>query len=146
MHAYARLVAAIAKPLFGWVSWRWMSVDSIDAHILVVTLMFCSAIARASTEVQIKDGRRRLPAMAGAWAASLVIVFLPVLLVVSVLPKPIDAIAGAAVLLLLFTSFGFLFVEQDQNVPPARIVRREIIGVLAVVVLLVAVNYTVFHR
>jgi hypothetical protein len=145
MHAYAKLVAAIAKPLFGRVHWRWMSVDSIDAHILVVTLMFCSALARASTEVQMKGGDGRLRAMQGAWTASLVVVFFPVLIVLIVLPKPIDAIVGAAILLFLFTYFGFVFVEQDRDVPPAHIVRRELIGVLAVVVLLIVLNYTVFH-
>ncbi len=54
VNAYAKLVAFIAKPLFGWVNWRWMSVDSIDAHIFVITLMFSSAVVRASTEVQMR--------------------------------------------------------------------------------------------
>jgi len=146
MHAYAQLVAKIAKPFFGWLHWRWMSVDSIDSHILVITLMFSSAVVRASAEVQMKDGETRFRATVGALAATALLVFLPVLFVLIVLPKPIDAIVGALILATLFAFFGFFFVEQDRAVPPARIVRRELIGVLAVVVLLVAFNYAIFYR
>jgi hypothetical protein len=145
VQAYTRLVAAIAGPLFGWMTWRWVGVDSIDAHILVIAMMFCSALARASTEVQMADGDRRGIAMAAAWSASLLIVFLPVVILLSVLPKPVDAVVGGGVLLFMSAAFGYLFKEQDGDVPPAHIVRRELVGVLAVVVLLIAFNYTIFR-
>jgi hypothetical protein len=35
--------------------------------------------------------------------------------------------------------------EQDKAVPPAHIVRREVVGVLSVAVLIVALNYALFH-
>ena len=145
MLAYAGFVATVSDFLFGWIDWRWMNISAIDAHILVLAIVFTSALARASTEAQVRNGMTVLDAMTGAWRAAAVIVLLPVLLLCALIPSPYDAYVAGVGLAFLAFMFGFAFKEQDVAVPASSVVRRELVGVGAVVLLLVVVNYTFFR-
>lgn len=144
LQAYASFVAAIAEPLFGWIHWRWISVSANDAHVIVLTVVFCSALTRASAEAQIEDGSSWDSAMVGGCAGSFVTVGLPVFVLTILLPQPLDAIVAGVVLLILAIFFGIAFKEKDGSVPAASVVRRELVGVASIVLLLVAINYAVF--
>lgn len=49
--SYNEIVCGIATFLFGWIQWKWVSLDSFEAHLLVLFLLLIRIAAHSYTTI-----------------------------------------------------------------------------------------------
>ncbi|MFT3733033.1 MAG: hypothetical protein QM780_16700 [Hyphomicrobium sp.] len=140
---YQSLVEKIGTFLFGWIDWRWVSIDRNEMHIIVLAILLGAATMRASRMVQIRGGVPPIAAFVGAMFGAFFVIILPVIIIAALLPEPWGFIGSAAYLPWAAYEFGFRNDEADEAVPASKDVRQEFLGIIAVFALLVALNYSI---
>jgi hypothetical protein len=138
---YQSLVKTVAGFLFGWINWRWIAIDSNEAHVIVLAILLGSATLRASMQEQMRTGQSQALAFIGALAGALLVIVLPVILLAALLPGVWGLVGSVAYLPWAAYEFGFRNSEADDTVPASKDVRREFLGIVAVFGLLIALNF-----
>ena len=141
LNAYDTFVRTVGNFLFSWIDWRWISITTTELHVLVLTSILCATLSRSWL---VNDGEpsavvRRNNAL-GAWGVWL-LAFASCILLPDRPGWPIGAIAGV-VWLALAALVTFVSCDASERgiYPPCKIARREAIGVLACVVVLLVVG------
>ena len=145
LDAYTSIVNDVGTFLFGWIDFRWIAIDELEVHVLIIATILVSAYARADMREELSKGKGlfdEIGAVLGGAGFFMSLVVLPALL----LPFWFGLVGTA-----IMASFVFLplLFHQDNGegsaFPPTRIFLRELIGVFAVFLILVALNYTLFR-
>ncbi len=139
---YQFLVEKIGNFLFGWIDWRWVTIDKTEMHVVILAILLGSATMRASRTAHLQAGVPPAAAFIGAAAAAVLVIVLPVLIIAALLPSPWGLLGSAAYLPWAAYEFGFRNEEADEGVPAAKDVQQEFLGVTAVFALLIALNYS----
>jgi len=142
VEAYGGFVENIRAFLFGWINFGWISISSIEAHLLVINGIICFSFARAETAFRKSKGRNMAMALYVGKSKGIRI-FLFVLFFALILPSMWGF--GMAAIAMIWTSSMMLFFDFD-NKSPSKNVRKELIGSLSVFVFLVALNYSIFKH
>jgi len=56
VRTYASIVRKMTHWLFGWIHVGWLSVSTVEAHILVLTALLALAIMRAARKCRLRKG------------------------------------------------------------------------------------------
>ena len=145
LNAYTSIVNDVGTFLFGRIDFGWIAIDELEVHVLVIATILVGAYARADIREERSKGTSLIDAIGTVFSVATIfmaLVFLPALL----FPSWAGLLGAAIVAGLLFV--GLLLGRQKEEVnvmPPARSFLRELIGVVAVFLILVALNYTVFR-
>ena len=147
LDAYTSIVNEVGTFLFGWIDFKWIAIDQLEVHVLVIATILFSAYARADMREERSKGMGLIEAIFGTFPVATIymaMVVLPALL----LPSWFGILGAAIVAGFFFSFFLFGHNEKDEySVPPARSFLRELGGVVAVCLILVAFtsNYTLFR-
>jgi len=149
IEAYGMFVDKITSFLFGWLDFYWINISKLEAHILILTLIFSSAIMRAGYHIS-RYGKLKLPiseALSSKFNDAIEVflfVFIPILL----LPDIYGLYVGSFVLGLAVLGLFMDDKEVEENTPieektqvTASDIRKEILEVLAMTVFLILINY-----
>jgi hypothetical protein len=140
LEAYSQTIEAVQEFMFGWINIAWISISTIETHLLVITGIICASYARA--EVAFQKNKRE----SGAWFIGIgtgvlyfSFVFVPVLLLPSMYGFSIAAIV------MIVVSFMVLLCDNDKAAS-SKSARMELIGTLSVFAILIALNYSLFQH
>ena len=145
LDAYTSIVDDAGTFLFGWIDFKWIAIDQLEVHVLVIATIVASAYVRAEFSELRSQGNDPFDAIGGVLGGVIVImwmIFLPTLL----LPFWF-ALVGAAIMA-SFLFLPLLFHQDEREGSAFQLARsflRELVGVVAVCLILVALNYTVFR-
>ncbi len=144
---YGLTVERIGDFIFGWISFKWISINHIETHLLVITLVIFSAVFRAEYKIEKMYGQYDSLLDAEILVLAINVAIIPSLfvLVPALLFPAWFGLAGAAI--------GFVFVcivyvlPKDENTKYAgrESILQELVGVLIVFMFIVVLNYTVFQ-
>ncbi|HEX8307984.1 MAG TPA: hypothetical protein VF645_06145 [Allosphingosinicella sp.] len=135
--AYGVFVHSLSDLLFGWLSWRWIALDRVEAHLTVIMVLLTSAVVKALfVENRYRGGSKIL---AAGVSGGIVLFLLPFLAIVLLLPSYFGTILGA--LYLVIQGYVWNFVSVKEDLAPPENVRQQIITVIATFALVVIVNY-----
>ena len=144
--AYDAFVAKIGNFILGWINWRWITVDDSEYHVILLSVLVASALAKADFARDVSLGRvesRWASLIAIAGASSLVTV-VPIIVIALLFANPFGAIVG-----LFGIIFNFVFLvgppSEDDDFVTSGEVRRALLPVLACVILLIVSNYVIFR-
>ena len=139
LDAYSVFVHQATQFLFGWLHLAWIGISSDEMHVLVLAAILCSAFARAEYAFNATKGIPDALFNAVFLAlASFAIIFLPALLLPGIL-----GVYGALIALVVVAFF--LLVVPGTNAAHPSTVWKEIVGVVAVFLVLVVLNYSIFR-
>ena len=141
--AYGLLVRRVTTFLFGWINWRWISVSDNEGHVVVLAWLLSIAFSRAIVNSEPHRSDNATGRVLTAVTTGVVMIS-PVWVVALLLADPWGVAAGG--LIVAFFGAIILFVETTvPQAPTLRDIRGELLGVGAVTLLLVILNYTVFR-
>ncbi len=142
-NAYSTFVERVAGWLFGWLDFGWVSMDSREAHLFVVTLIVFSAYFRADLRDAPKapslDAAERFGESIGVTLVMVFVILLPSI----ILPLWTGIVGSAIAFLLMLIAILFGASDDFQPAPPSSFF-RELIAVTGVCFVLIAVNYALF--
>lgn len=137
LEAYSTFVSSVGDFLFGWIRFSWIEISSDEYHVLVLATIFCAAAFRAQY-VYEQTQRDPYPMLVPTFIALLY--FLCPFLLVLFLPGQWGLGAG---ILGLVIPFGVSIFNDSPGLAPGTRVRTELIGIVGIVLVTIAVNYSV---
>ncbi len=141
VRAYSALVGKLSDALFGWIDWRWLSVDREEAHVLVLCAIIGSAVGRAFVKEPPPD---HIPpdsaSYVGALTGIMLLAILPTLVLVIALPGELGRLGGGWWFLLFTTTAVFRGKRPKRMFPREAVIWKELIGIVALVLIAVAAS------
>lgn len=145
LDAYTDFVEKIGNFVFGWIHFDWVEVSDLEMHALAITTVLITAYCRADFRLNISQGvdwfesfgMSLLIGMSCFW-----FILWPILL----LPSRLGLFGAIIILLILIYSVYTTKTDNDalRTVPRRKAIFNELIGVAAIFLFLIALNYAVF--
>lgn len=145
IEAYSHFMNLINSTLFGWIDIAWISISSSESHVLVISSILSITYARANMKFECDnngDGTFLLGVSVFSFCFGLS--FIPAL----ILPSWLGLI-GSVLGLFLFLLSCYVFDGDDvknRKLPSPASARQELLGVGAVFLILIILNYTYFRK
>ncbi|HEY0084309.1 MAG TPA: hypothetical protein VGB65_00215 [Allosphingosinicella sp.] len=138
--AYGMFVAKVGDFLFGWIDWRWLKIEDIEYHVIVLATLLGGAVGRATYSTLL----RRSSSTPGADAFGIAVAFVIIsIFIVVVLPATWSLWLGIGFLSL---GSGGMITKDNKNSQPdvdPRDLAREVVVVAAIFIAVLLVNYLI---
>lgn len=140
--AYNLLTQKVISVLFGWIDFKWIKIDNIESHILILMFVILSAKIRSEFRYEYKKGKSISYIILGGVFLGFMH-FLHALLPALLLPGWFGFFGAVVGMILTFYAVATDHVHRKKTAS-GQIVRNDMKGSIVVFVLLIVLNYTIF--
>jgi len=144
--AYSEFVSDVSDFLFGWIDLWWISISETESHLIIIGMIFLMTCIR----VGLKPETKNMSDSPYIEIAVLVIVYFSSFVLPALILPGWGGSVGVVLFGYIIISMFFIKAPKLENedaelvLQPPAVYRQELIGVLAVFMIAIVLNYTFF--